>query len=726
MDYCFTRFSTTPPTPEEINENTYVYHYRYCKMNVLWYKGNPSESIDNVYWPADFIDDRAPWLRDEVWPLTRPAPTGPYGGLAKSLIGSPIDVHIYDSENRHVGVNYATRMVENEIPDVALYFDNDGHQHVKLNPSEDNYRIEVRGTENGTYFFGTAFFDNGAWATGGEGWYDVPLGWNEWLDMPIMENETQSIPSRPACVLSPKVQQGLAGKTLTYAITITNLENIKDNFTLTAEDNLGWSLTLSENSFSGVQPGENRTAILSITVPTDKSLGIADVIAVKTAGTRLNAVAICVARRPPVFTFVSPSSQANLPGSALGYTVTVANEGIVEEKYDLSASDVKGWKETAVTVKENVRADAYVYKMNPDNNYGSSTNLWIGEMSYPYRSFLKFNIPTGINVISAELFVRFHLDWGIPYGASCCKVENDNWLENEITWNNCPAILDVLDSHNIVGPWDSWDVTEFVKSQTIDGVASFALKAASGGWGDYYLSRESGNIPYLEIIYSYVSLAPSVLTIPPGENRTATLTVTIPDNATIGTQDAITVTATSWADPTVSDNVSCIARVMPENTFLLHLVAGWNLVGFTRVGENDTPNSLFAPLVYNGDYFIYHWNAPGGPYALQEPNTAFKDNTGYWVDMINTNKTVYTTGAMPASENIRLVTGWNMVSFPVTNESTIPNKIFAPLVFNVDYIMYYWNAPGGPFVLVDPVKPLQDNLGYWVDMFHTNKTIPVP
>jgi hypothetical protein len=58
-----------------------------------------------------------------------------------------------------------------------------------------------------------------------------------------------------------------------------------------------------------------------------------------------------------------------------------------------------------------------------------------------------------------------------------------------------------------------------------------------------------------------VSISPNSLMIPPGENRAATLSVTIPENAEYCTDDVITITATSRADPTVSDNVSCIARV---------------------------------------------------------------------------------------------------------------------------------------------------------------------
>jgi PGF-pre-PGF domain-containing protein len=53
----------------------------------------------------------------------------------------------------------------------------------------------------------------------------------------------------------------------------------------------------------------------------------------------------------------------------------------------------------------------------------------------------------------------------------------------------------------------------------------------------------------------------NLLAIPAGENRVATLRVTIPADADNGTEDNITVTATSRIDNTVEDNASCIAHV---------------------------------------------------------------------------------------------------------------------------------------------------------------------
>jgi hypothetical protein len=179
-----------------------------------------------------------------------------------------------------------------------------------------------------------------------------------------------------------------------------------------------------------------------------------------------------------------------------------------------------------------------------------------------------------------------------------------------------------------------------------------------------------------------------------------------------------------WATTEPSVTVGSEQTVPPAGTSI-NLVAGWNLVGFSAVGPSDAPNSIFAPLVYNDNYIMYYWNAPAGPYSGVDPTQPLKDNQGYWVNMFNTNKTVSTSGTRPTSENIHLKKGWNMVSFPIVDNTTTPNKIFAPLNYSENYIIYYWNAPAGPYALQGSDQLLKDNLGYWV-WIDQDWTVSVP
>ena len=67
--------------------------------------------------------------------------------------------------------------------------------------------------------------------------------------------------------ISPTYQAGLPGSTLNYAVTVTNTWTENDNYALTVIDNENWSPMLPENLLENVEPGENRTVTLSVTIP---------------------------------------------------------------------------------------------------------------------------------------------------------------------------------------------------------------------------------------------------------------------------------------------------------------------------------------------------------------------------------------------------------------------------------------------------------------------------
>jgi hypothetical protein len=192
----------------------------------------------------------------------------------------------------------------------------------------------------------------------------------------------------------------------------------------------------------------------------------------------------------------------------------------------------------------------------------------------------------------------------------------------------------------------------------------------------------------------------------PGNSKTTTLTVTVPENAEFGSQDNITISAISRTDPWVGDNVSCMAVAA-------NLVAGHYLLGFTGLGENGTLNNLFNDLTYLSDYYVYWWNAPGGPYNLQDSSAPLKDNLGYWI-LLNQDVWLGPNGTPPISDNVHLFAGWNLVNFPTTNENTTPSKVFAGLTYLTDYMIYAWNPPSGPYVLQNASAALDDNIGYWI------------
>jgi hypothetical protein len=97
----------------------------------------------------------------------------------------------------------------------------------------------------------------------------------------------------------PSYQSGLPGGTLSYVVTVTNIGTFDDNYDLTANDNEGWTITLSEN-YLAVPAGENRTATLCVSIPAGTPPSKRDNITVTVTSRSDNAVrasASCMAHR---------------------------------------------------------------------------------------------------------------------------------------------------------------------------------------------------------------------------------------------------------------------------------------------------------------------------------------------------------------------------------------------------------------------------------------------
>jgi len=68
------------------------------------------------------------------------------------ILASNADLHIYDPQGRHIGMNYDTGEIENEIPGASFEIDPQGRQIVSLRELEaGTYRIELVGTGTGDY-----------------------------------------------------------------------------------------------------------------------------------------------------------------------------------------------------------------------------------------------------------------------------------------------------------------------------------------------------------------------------------------------------------------------------------------------------------------------------------------------------------------------------------------------------------------------------------------------
>jgi len=81
--------------------------------------------------------------------------------------------------------------------------------------------------------------------------------------------------------ISPTSRSGENGAMLTYTVTISNTGNVSDNYSLTDNDNAGWSPSVSPTSLVVAPFGGSGNSTLSVTIPSNAVVGTIDNIWVK-------------------------------------------------------------------------------------------------------------------------------------------------------------------------------------------------------------------------------------------------------------------------------------------------------------------------------------------------------------------------------------------------------------------------------------------------------------
>jgi hypothetical protein len=475
----------------------------------------------------------------------------------------------------------------------------------------------------------------------------------------------------PVVVISPISQSGANGATLTYTVTVSNTENASDNFNLTASDNASpsWGPTVSPTSLT-IPAGENRTSTLSVTILSSAIGGTINNVTVTATGIGVSGSGSCTAQATiarGVQVVITPPSQENDNGGTLKYDVLVKNLGNVLENFQLTKGDNAGWTLTL------------------DNN-------WL-------------SVPKGENRMT-------NLTVNIPTNAIGGTLDNV-WLkaaskDNAVAFDNesCLAQVTIFMGVDVT-------ISPNYQENLPGGELDYTVMVSNiGKIADIYSLENIDNMNWI------LTLDDGSLTVPAGENRTTTLHVTIPGSAENDTRDNITVIATSQENSQVGDNASCIAHAgVTTEEFTLQLIAGWNFVGFPLENENTTPINMFGSNLMAMKY----WTAPSGPYKDANYSAQVQDNIGYWVELKN-DQDVILSGMPPTSRTLYLVAGWNLVHFPLTSASTTPINLFGSNLKT----MKYWTAPSGPYKDANYYsEPVQDNLGYWIQL-NNDEDVTVP
>jgi parallel beta-helix repeat protein len=163
---------------------------------------------------------------------------------------------------------------------------------------------------------------------------------------------------------------------------------------------------------------------------------------------------------------------------------------------------------------------------------------------------------------------------------------------------------------------------------------------------------------------------------------------------------------------------------------LIQLNSGWNLISLPLMPDDSNVNSVLSPI--NGNYSIVwaynasdtadHWKKydPAAPFGNDLIN--MEPGKGYWI-MMTSDDTLNISGTMPASTDIELWSGWNLIGYNSLNPQPITDALSS---INGNYsIIWAYNASDSTdhWKKYDPDTPFGNDLavvepgrGYWIMM----------
>jgi uncharacterized membrane protein len=188
--------------------------------------------------------------------------------------------------------------------------------------------------------------------------------------------------------ISPSYQSGSPKEILKYTITVKNLGDFEDTYTLSVTDDAGWGPTVSPLSLK-IAAGQFATSTLSVFVPSNALPCTRDnitVVAVSQENAKVNASSTCVAHATSaikkVEIYISPRSQSGTPGAVVQYTVSVRNCGDVEDTFTFQIFDATNWsphiEPTSLTIAAGKVGSATLKLIVPsDSSEGDSTTVTV-------------------------------------------------------------------------------------------------------------------------------------------------------------------------------------------------------------------------------------------------------------------------------------------------------------------------------------------------------------
>jgi uncharacterized membrane protein len=325
---------------------------------------------------------------------------------------------------------------------------------------------------------------------------------------------------------------------------------------------------------------------------------------------------------------ISPTYQSGW-GSPLTYTLTIKNTGLLNDLYDLSVRDNENWG-LMVTPPE-------VYVQTGDTEFAA----------------LSVTTPGGVMPLTQD---------NITVTATS---QADNTVSSE---NNCVAQVAIVKKVEVtISPTASIGLPGGTLTYTA------TVKNIGNVWDNYYLTKTDTLGWFMTENFAWPSIAP-------GSSTPVQFSITIPENATGGTWDNITIIATSGVDNTVSDNDSCVANVQ--------IVRGVEVVvepesQFGFIGRN----AVFTVTLKNTGNIWDNYNLT----LDDDAGWVLKLDNGYLEISKNENRETMLTVTIPNNENLVFTTDNIIVvatavdNAEVTDNYTVAVQVALPWMGTVTF-----------------------------------------
>jgi len=156
--------------------------------------------------------------------------------------------------------------------------------------------------------------------------------------------------------ISPSYQNGKAGTTLDFALTVMNTGGVEDSYDLSVSDAEGWGPSLSRSQVGPIDPGASTNVTLEVMIPSNAEPCTEDtmiVTATSQGNTNVSDSDSCTAHAVVsigggMSVSISPLEDTGAPSGTVSFIVTVKNTGEVADNYELTVSDDAGWEATLV------------------------------------------------------------------------------------------------------------------------------------------------------------------------------------------------------------------------------------------------------------------------------------------------------------------------------------------------------------------------------------------